>query len=472
MRRALRILLVLFLLPFANLYSQNSYKNLNYPELRTVKTPDVKRIELKNRMILYLLEDHELPLINLSARIGAGSINDPAGKIGLASVAAAVMRTGGTIRRSGDEIDERLESIAGSVETGMRLTSGVASMSVLKENIDAGLEVLADILMHPAFPADKIELQKVRERSAIARRNDDANAIAFREFDKLIYGPQSVYAREPQYRTIDAITRADLIAFHRKYFHPNNVMIGVWGDFDAIKMAQRIEKAFAGWAPGSSEKPAAPPVDYKYVYTVNLVKKEDVNQSTVVVGHIGGLLNNPDYPALQVMNNILGGGFSSRLFRELRSRQGLAYSVFGEYDASYIFPGSFYAGAMTKSESTVRSIQLLQQEISRIAKEAPTDEELAIAKDTFLNSFVFNYENTGEVLNRMMTYEYYGYPKDFLEKTRDNIEKVTKADVLRVARKYLHPDQVQILVVGKPEDFDQPLSVLGKVNEIDITTKK
>ncbi len=233
-------------------------------------------------------------------------------------------------------------------------------------------------------------------------------------------------------------------------------------------MAGKIENAFAGWKPGPALRPVAPPVNYKYEFQTNLIRKEDVNQSTVLIGHIGGLLNNPDYFALEVMNSILGGGFSSRLFRELRSKQGLAYSVFGAYDANYNFPGVFYAGAMTKSESTVKSVRLLLEQIARMTKEEPTAEELALAKDSYLNSFVFNFEDKGEVLRRLMTYEYYGYPKDFLEKTKENIQKVTAADVLRVARKYLHPDQVKVLVVGRPEDFDAPLSTIGKVNEIDV----
>jgi outer membrane lipoprotein-sorting protein len=202
---------------------------------------------------------------------------------------------------------------------------------------------------------------------------------------------------------------------------------------------------------------------------VNLIRKEDVNQSTILLGHIGGLLNNPDYFALEVMNSILSGGFSSRLFSHVRSDQGLAYAVFGAYGANYNYPGQFYAGCMTKSETTVKAVRSLLHEIEMMKKEEVTDDELALAKESYLNSFVFNFDTRGEVVNRLMTYEYYGYPKDFLEQTKTNIEKVNKAEVLRVAQKYLQPDKVRILVVGKDKDFEEPLSVLGKVNEIDIS---
>lgn len=449
--------------------AQTHYKDLKYPPLNEIKVPPVERVVLANGMILYLVEDHELPLINLSARIGAGSIDEPADKIGLAGITGDVMRTGGTKSKSGDEIDEELESIAASVETGIGETSGFASMSVLKENVDTGLSILADLLMNPAFPQEKIDLQKVQERSGISRRNDDVNGIAFREFDKLIYGAQSVYARHSEYATIDAVTRDDLVAFHKKYFHPNNVMLGIWGDFKTKEMIKKIDAAFKRWPKGVFKRPQTQPVPYNFDYSVNFVRKEDVNQSTILLGHIGGLMNNPDYFALQVMNDILSGGFSSRLFRHVRSDQGLAYAVFGAYSANFDYPGTFYGGCMTKSETTVKAVRSLLHEIEMIRKEEVTDEELALAKESFLNSFVFNFDTRSEIVNRLMTYEYYGYPKDFLEQTKANIEKVTKAEVLRVAQKYLQPDKVRILVVGKDKDFDEPLTVLGNVSAIDIT---
>jgi predicted Zn-dependent peptidase len=449
--------------------AQKYYKDIKYPKMHKLKIPKVERVELDNGIILFLLEDHELPLINLSARIGVGSIYDPRDKIGLASLTGQVMRTGGTTRMTGDEIDEALESIAGSVETSIGLTSGSAAMSVLKEHLDQGLSILADVLMHPAFAQDKLELAKIQARSAIARRNDEPFGISFREFSKLIYGPQSPYARHTEYATIDAISREDLVAFHKQFFHPNNVIIGVWGDFETKDMIKKIESAFSAWEPVEFERPQIPEVDYKFDWSVNLVKKKDINQTHIRMGHIGGLRSNPDYFALTVMNNILGGGFTSRLFKNVRSRMGLAYSVFGAYSANYDYPGMFYVGCQTKAETTVEALNALRNEVEKMTKELVTDQELAQAKESYLNSFVFNFDTRREVVNRLMTYEYYGYPKDFLQKTKENIEKVTKEDVLRVAQKYLHPDKLRILAVGNPEKFDKPLSNLGEVREIDIT---
>jgi predicted Zn-dependent peptidase len=446
-----------------------NYKELTYPRLRDIVVPEVERLTLPNGMRLFLLEDHELPLIRVSVRIRVGSIYEPADKVGLAEITGEVMRTGGTTSKTGDEIDEELEQIAASVETSIGRSSGGASVSVLKEDIGKGLAILADVLMHPAFREDKIFLAKMQHRSAISRRNDSPGQIAGREFSKLIYGANSVYARHSEYATIDSITRDDLVAFHKRFYGPDNMMLAVWGDFDTQEMIAKIKKAFEGWEKIGVDLPKTPEVAYAWEATVNVVPKSDINQSNIYLGHIGGLMSDPDYFALTVMNRILGGGFTGRLFKNVRSRRGLAYSVFGAYSAAFDHLGTFTVGCQTKSENTVHAIRAMIDEVKKIKAEEVTDEELAIAKESYLNSFVFNFDSKGEIINRLMTYEYYGYPADFLQRAKERIEQVTKADVLRVAKKHLRPDSVQILVVGRPEDFDQPLSTLGAVNEIDVT---
>ncbi|MBT5872964.1 MAG: insulinase family protein [Candidatus Latescibacteria bacterium] len=449
--------------------SQKHYSELRYPPLNAIDVPDAERVKLRNGIILYLVEDHRLPMINLRARIGVGAIDDPADKTGLAGITGSVMRTGGTDSMSGDEIDEAMESIGASIETGIGRTSGFARMTVLRGNLDTALPILADILIKPAFAEEKIELQKVQTRSAIARRNDDANGIASREFSKLIYGAESVFGRQAEYATIDAISRDDLVAFHERYFVPGNVMIGISGDFDTKEMRSAIESALGRWEKQPLQRTKTPDVKYDFNRSVHYIEKNDVNQSSIFLGHIGGLRNSRDYFALQVMNDILSGGFSGRLMRNVRSDQGLAYAVFGQYSANYDYPGIFYVGCMTRSDATVQAIQSMLREVERMRSEDVTDEELTLAKESFLNSFVFNFDTRGEVIDRKMTYEYYGYPKDFLERTKEGIEKVSRADVKRVAEKYLKPDLVRILVVGRGEDFGTPLASLGPVNVIDIS---
>ena len=193
-------------------------------------------------MVIYLVEDHELPLISASALVSAGSRWEPGDKSGLASITGSVMRTGGTASRPGDQLDQELDRLGASVETGIGQDSGRASVSVLKEDFDKGLDILADILQHPAFPQDKIELAKIAQRDQIARRNDNPNGIVFREFGRVLFGKDSPYARITEYDTINAITRDDLVAFHQRFFQPENVILGVWGDFDAAGVRGKIEK--------------------------------------------------------------------------------------------------------------------------------------------------------------------------------------------------------------------------------------
>lgn len=436
-----------------------------FPSLHKIKMPKIEEKTLKNGLKLFLVEDHEYPTIDMRAKIRTGSVYEPADKIGLASITGMVLRTGGTKTTIGDEIDKKLETMAATIETGIGMDNGYLTVSMLKEDLDEVLPILVDILMNPEFRQDKIDLAKVQHRTGISRRNDEIIQITNREFNKLIYGADSHYARHTEYATIDAITRDDLIAFYKKYFHPNNMMMTVWGDFKTKDMIKKLTKTFAKWKAEPVDIPPTPKVDYKFKYTVNFIDKPDVNQSHIMMGHIGGIRSNPDYPALSIMNRILS---FDRMFKKIRTDEGLAYAVWGHYGAGYDHPGVFSSGAQTKSPSTVYAIELMLKEMQRITQEEVTDEELKRAKDQYLNSFVFNFDSKAKIVNRMMTYEYFDYPRNFAEKIKEGVEKVSKADVLRVAQKYLNPDNVQILVVGNKEDFDKPLSTLGDVSVIDI----
>jgi len=449
-------------------------QDLTYPSLRDFETPEPRRLELDNGMIVFLLEDHELPQVNAVAQIGVGSVYEPAEKRGLASIAGTVMRTGGTASMPSDSLNQTLENIGATVETNIGTTSGSAFMSTLSDHVDTVLPVFAEVLRRPAFAEEKVRQAKKQQKSAISRRNDNARQIAFREFDKLVYGEDSPYARTPQYYTVDRISRQDLVDFHDRYVHPNNVILSVWGDFDADAMADELREQFGDWtAPDDFEPPTPPQPTTERAYSVNVVPKSDVNQSTILMGHPGSLTRDaPDYPAVTLMNEVLSGGFSGRLFQNVRREKGLAYSVFGSYTANYDRPGRFYAGVFSKSATTVEAATAVLDEVERMRETPPTDEELGLAKDSYLNSFVFNFDTKREVLSRRMTYETYEYPADFLRQTRNRIEDVTAEDVQRVARDYLYPDESHILVVGNRETFSDSLSALtkdGTVNEIDIS---
>ena len=451
-----------------------TYKEIKYPAPGSIHVPEPVRFQLPNGMKVLLVEDHELPTINVAVTLRAGGRWLPAEKLGVAAIAGTVMRTGGSTTRNGDQLDRELDKIGASVETGIGGDSASANIFCLKEDIDKTLPILADLLQHPAFPQDKIELSKIEQRDAIARRNDDPQSIAFREYNRVIYGPNSPYGRQMEYATLNPITRDDLVAFHKQYCQPESVILGAWGDFSAPAMRAKIEQAFAGWARGGRPWPAAPALDTaaKTRSGIYLINKDDVNQSTVLMGRLSGRMDDPDYPALTVMNGVLGDGFASRLFSQVRSEQALAYSVSSFWSAEFEFPGIFAAFGATKSETTVKIIGAIRHEIDRLAQDPVTDDELTRAKDSILKGMAFDFDSTGKIVGRLMAYEYYGYPRDFLQRYQEGIRQVTKADVARVAKLYMKSDQFATLVLGKEKDFEAPLAGLGKVTRLDITIPK
>ncbi len=442
---------------------------LTYPDLRDFEAPAPERVQLDNGMTVFLLEDRELPQVNAVARIGTGSVYEPVEKRGLASITGTVMRSGGTESMSSDSLNTTLENLGATVETGIGETSGTAYMSTLTENVDTVLPIFAEVLRRPAFAPEKLQQAKSRTKSGITRRNDNAQQIASRKFDQVLYGEDSPYARTPELYTIDRIERQDLVEFHDQYFHPNNVILSVWGDFDADRMAQQIRSQFADWtAPEDFEPPTPPTPDATRAYSVNFVPKSDVTQSTVYMGHAGEMTRrSDDYAAVTVMNEVLTAPFTGRLFNSVRSEKGLAYSVGGQYTAGYNRPGRFFAAVFSKSASTVEAAQATIAEVEGMKQNPPTQQELSLAKDSYLNSFVFNFDSEREILSRRATYAYYDYPADFLQQTKNAIEEVTAQDVLSVSKQYLHPEESHVLVVGNSDQFSKDLSALTKGGAVD-----
>ena len=447
-----------------------SYKDLKFSPLRPIQIPKVATFTLPNGMKLYLLEDHELPIIHGVAQVRTGNLFDPADKIGLATMTGMVMRTGGTRTKTGEQLDEQLENIAASVESNIGESTGSVSFSALQENTDEVLGVFKDVLTAPEFRPDKITLARTQLRGGIARRNDDAQGVAEREFTNIVYGKDSPYGWQEEYATVDRITRADLQEFYKRYFFPANVMLGVWGDFDTAGMRAKLEKLFSDFAVEQPPVPEFPKVGGAPAPGAYLAVKKDVTQTFFSIGQRGGQFNDKDYPALVIMADILGGGFRSRLVQRVRTKMGNAYDIGAGWDANYDHPGLFEISGGTKSFSTVETFKAIQEEVDRIRTSEVTEEELKTAKDTALNSLVFAYDTRAKTLRRMLTYAYFGYPLDFIQQYQKAIEGVTRADVLRVAKEHLNPAAFTTVAVGNPDDFGKPLDTLGApVNPIDLT---
>ena len=443
------------------------WNKIQAPPLPAFTPQEPTRIQLANGMIIFLQPDHELPLISAVARIRGGSLSEPANKTGLGDLYGEVWRTGGTKTMTGDQMDDFLEIRAAKIETDNQSDSTSISLNCLKGDFDAVFDLYLDLLHNPEFREDKLALAKQQMYTGIARRNDDVESIVHRESLIIGYGKDNPYARVPEFATVAAVTREDLLSWHQQYVYPNNIIFGISGDFDAKQMEAKLRQAFDSWSKG----PAAQMPEIKFTQPkpgYYLVRKPDVNQTTISMLDLGIERNNPDYYATTVMNQIFGGGFSSRLFNNLRTARGLAYSVGGGVGYGWTHPGLTDFVMQTKSGSTVEGIDGMYGQMDDLLKDPPTAEEMMRAKDDILNGFIFQFDTPEKVLREKMAYEFYHYPSDFLERYRSEVEKVTADDVERVAKKYVHKDRLAVLVVGNDAEFDKPLSSLGPVTDVDI----
>ena len=447
----------------AKIVSGFKFKSLNFVPQK------VDRVVLENGMILYLLEDHDLPIFNITARIRTGAVYEPQEKAGLASLTGYVIRSGGTVSMPPDKMNEELEFMAVSVETAIDRESGSANLSTLRKDIDKSLKIFADVLMNPAFPEDKIRMRKDEVVESIRRENDNPAQIAQREFRKIMYDSKHPYSRkvEGSLESIEKITRDDMITFHKKYFHPNNIILGISGDFNKDEIVKKLNTVFAGWKKEEIQFPEVPKVDSRFEKAVFYVYK-DINQANVIMGHQGIHRKSPDYFPVMIMNFILGGGsFTARIPGRIRSDEGLAYSAYSAFQTARDI-GIFFVSCQTKLESTNRAISIALEELEKIRKSPIDKAELAQAKETFMNQFVFRFTTSASIVGQKADIEYEELPLNYLETYLGNVQAVTHEDIQQVARKYLHPDEIKILVVGDKEKFDKPLDSFGKVNVIEL----
>ncbi|MCS6327690.1 MAG: insulinase family protein [Nitrospira sp.] len=452
----------------ADLAAENP-RTMRFPTV-VFNPPDAERLVLDNGMVVYLLEDHELPLVTINATLKTGSWLDPADKVGLAGMTGAVMRTGGSAGMSPDEVDEELEQLAATISIGFGKESGSASLDVLKKDLKRGLHIFADLLRRPAFEQGRVELAKLQALEGIRRRQDSPGSIVGREFAKLLYGATHPSARETSVRSIESLTREDLIAFHRQTVHPNGIMLGVTGDFEKGEMLALLREAFGDWAKGSVSEVKIPPVAESELKTgvVRFISK-DTSQTHLRVGHLTVKETDPDYVAVAIANDILGGSsFRSRLFNDVRTKRGLAYSVGSGLRASVYDEGVWLMRAETKLASTQEVVNRFVANMERMRNEPVTDSELEEAKEAYVNSFVFSFTSASSIVGRLMDLEYDGLPKDWLQQIRDKVVKLTKEDIQRAAKAHFNPERLRILAVGSGEALSKVLASFGEVKEITL----
>ena len=427
----------------------------------------IERVVFDNGMIVYIQEDHRLPLLDVNVLVRAGSYYEPAEQIGTASLAGELLHTGGTKNFPADHLEERLDFIAAELSASVGREQASVSLNVPQKDADEGLRILADVLRYPAFDESRLELAKQQTIFSLRRSNDTPGPILRREFSRLLYTDEHPSGRTPTPERISQISRDDLIRFHGAYFHPNQIMLGLTGDFDKTEMLRKIRELLGDWPSAEVNLPPLPLANQQPKPGVYYIPKE-VSQSNLRIGHWGTNRANPDRFAIGLMNSILGGSaFSSRISQRVRTEEGLAYSVGTAFPTNQRDVSFFMAFAQTKTESTVQAVDSILDEVRKIGAARVSRNEFDTAKEMFLYGYVFRYTNPARSLAALMQVEYEGLPSDYLRKQFEGYQAVTPEDIQRVAREYLHPDQLTIFVVGDYPKFADELSRLGEPQEIE-----
>ena len=429
------------------------------------KPPKGTRAVLDNGLVVYLMKDNTLPVVHMTAYIRTGKLNDPIEKIGLGEMTASLLKDGGTQKYKPEEIDKTLEFLAASVESSMGIEEGRADLTTLTKDLDTVLDIYADVLMHPAFAADKVKLRRDEMLELIRRRNDDPGREAVREALRAFYGPAHPYGWRSEEATVNAITIDDLKAYHANYYKPNNIILAVAGDFSSDEeMLGKLKARFGAWPRGEVKFPVIPPVRIKGARQVFHIEK-DIAQAYIVVLQKALKRHDPLEHPLSITNEMLGGGLSSRLAAEIRSRRGLAYTVYS-YAAKKPDYGYELAYCGTKPESAAQATAEILRQFKLITEAAAPDDEVKRAKDAIINSFVFRFPTPFDLITERASYEYYGYPADYLDNYVEKLAEVDPAAVLAVSKELFKPDDAMIFVIGNSKKFDKPLSDFGPVTEL------
>jgi len=444
-------------------------KDLKFAPARSIPAPTIASLTLPNGMKVVLQEDHELPVVSGLILVRTGSLFDPPDRIGLARLTGSVLRSGGTALKTGEQLDDLLENLGGSIESDIGESLGGVSFFSLKENTDAVLLLLKEMLAQPGFRQDKLDLVRVQMRTAVTHRNDTADAVARREFRGLIFGNDSPFGWQEQLGTIDRISRVDVRNFYQRYFFPSNLTFGIRGDFEVSQMEASLTKLFADWTVQQNPVPEFPKVKNQPSPGIYLAEKKDATQTFFTIGHLGGQINDKDFPALAIMADILGGGSRGRLAERTRAKMGNPTDIRVTWAAAPDHPGLFEISGSTRSISTIETIKIVQEEVERLRTAEVTDEELRVAREAALNRALFATDSKAKIFSSLLTNEYYGFPKDFVQAFPKALQSVTRADILRAAKQYVDPAKLTIVLSGNPLLFGDSLERLGPVTRLDTT---
>ncbi len=414
--------------------------------------PRAERVLLDNGLILYIFEDNELPLLNISAVIRTGSNYDPMGKEGLAELTGAVMRTGGTEVLSGNAVDEALDFFAGSLHISMSRDSGMINLSILKKDLDEGLNIFSQIITKPAFEENKLKMAKNLLIEELRRIADDPKKLAFREFKRVLY-QNNPAGRFPSTASVTSIRRDDLREFHRQFFYPENIMISITGAISKGEVVAKIKQYLGSWNE-SRKYNVVPPIPAKQKGRIYFLRKNTPQSIIICANFAPGKKETDAYP-FEVLDFIVGsGGFKSRIVQQIRNSRGLAYST-GSFYTKRSDYGVFGAYAMTKSASTARVLSLLRSIVEDVRMTSVDKKELAWATKSINNNFIFSFQSADQISGQQLMIEYDKLPPDYLATYRDKIAKVQLDELKRVAMKYLSPDETVTFILGNESAYNQ-----------------
>jgi zinc protease len=435
----------------------NRPEQLKFPPLKyEPPNPADYRTVLKNGTVAYIVPDHELPLVNIRILVHTGDYVVPKGKEGLAALTGYLLSHGGTKSMTAEQLEERLAFLAANLSIDCGDVSATINLNLLSKDLDEGFKILREVLTEPRFQDDRITLAKDQTMQGIRQRNDESSNIEGRERAFLAYGEDFWANRYSTAASIESLTKSDFQEFHHKWFHPDNFVIAVNGDFDRDTMVSQLNLFLRDW-PFTGPKPPEIPTNTHFAKPGIYIVDKDVNQGRVAMMLPGIMRDDPDYYAGLIMNDILGGGgFTSHIMNRVRSDEGLAYSAGSSLPGGIYYPLTFTAGFQSKSRTVPYAISIVEGEIKQMVERPVTDAELNTAKRSFIDRFPRTFATKTQVATTFASDEFTGrYAKDphYWQNFRDNIDKVGKDDVLRVAKRFLHINDLVILIVGQKEEI-------------------
>jgi zinc protease len=420
------------------------------------ETPDVSqyRRELENGIPVYIAPDRLLPLVTIRVYFRGGQYLEPVGKEGLTSLTGTVWRTGGAGELDARELDEELDFLAANLSTGIGASNGSVSLNLLSKDLDRGLELLLDVLFRPRFQEDRIDTAKDDMLAGIRRRNDSTTSIERREWARLIYGDDFWANRLSTSKSLDLISRDDLVQFHGRLAQPENFVLAAAGDFDTEAMMVKLNQAFGRMKRGEETLPEVPQPAHRARPGVYLVNKPDVNQGRVSIGHMGVKYPLEGEFSLRIASDVLGEqGLTSWIAKRVRSEEGLAYDAAGAHRIQYTYPGTFRAGFQSKSASCARAAKIVLELVEKLRSDGISQEELETSQNSFIQTFPNRFQNAMQTVSLFAIDDVLNRPHQYWQEYRQGIEAVALPDVKGSAQRHIHPDQFVILVVGNIEEI-------------------